>query len=50
MAIKRTIHTNFEHHKLDIVCNEAAFTKVHLRIGLWDFFDKVNLKKLITSN
>jgi hypothetical protein len=22
MAIKWTIHTDFEHHKLDIVCNE----------------------------
>jgi hypothetical protein len=50
MAIKWTIHTDFEHHKLDIVCNEAVLTKIHLRNGLGDFFDKVSSKKLITSN
>jgi hypothetical protein len=50
MAIKWTIHTDFKHHKLDIVCNEAALTKIHLRIRLGDVFDKVSLKKLITSN
>ena len=44
MAIKWTIHTDFEHHKLDIVCNEAALTKIHLRIGLGDFFVTVSLK------
>jgi len=50
MAIKWTIHTDFEHHKLDIVCNEVVLTKIHLRNGLGDSFDKVSLKKLITSN
>jgi len=50
MAIKWTIHNDFKHHKLDIVCNEAALTKIHLGIRLGDFFDKVSLKKLITSN
>jgi hypothetical protein len=38
MTIKWTIHTHFEHYKLDIVCNEAALIKIHLRIGLGDFF------------
>ena len=50
MAIKWTIHTDSEHHKMNIVCNEAALTKIHLRIDLGDFFDKVSLKKLITGN
>jgi hypothetical protein len=37
MAIKWTIHTDFEHHKLDIVCNEAALTKIHLIYCLFSF-------------